>query len=59
MSFFGRLNYDYKEKYLLEINAVPMVPPDFLPKSVGIFLLLLGMSPQRIVYARDFLDERP
>ena len=38
MSFFGRLNYDYKEKYLLEINARADGSSRFSPqKRWGIF----------------------
>ena len=41
LSYFGRLNYDYKGKYLLEANSVPMLLLVLQKAIVGEFSFFL------------------
>lgn len=51
-SYFGRLNYAYRGKYLFEANVVMMVLPVFLLIHVGehfLLSLLDGVSRKNIL----------
>lgn len=53
MSYFGRVNYNYKEKYLIEANAVMTALQSFSRKIVGISFMAFpvdGELPRNLLW---------